>query len=599
MYRWWTGLALVGPAIMVALGSLCGCTASRPSAPRSTEGAHPQRLAPKILSLDRHPPPGGAEPLAVLTIIAEEAERNLRALAQGADQEPYFLAYQVTDTTSFDLAAEQGALVERSDTRRRLLDLDLRVGSPALDNTHPVLDPAYFQGAASLPLEDVPLAIRRTLWWETDRAYQNARARFSEVQAEVKVGVSQDADVPDLSPEPPVQFFQRPASLEVDRDAWEKRVGAYSELFLRAEFVERSFVRLEATASTRTLANTEGTRLQTTRAHARLSFGATSSTADGSELERSAELDAEEVGGLPSDASVRARIGELVADLRALREAPKADPFVGPAILEGKAAAVFFHEIFGHRVEGHRQKGDLEGQTFSDKLGLAIMDRSFDVYDDPRIRAANGLDLIGYYTHDDEGVAASRARLIEDGVFRGFLLSRAPIRGFASSNGHGRREAGYRVASRQANLVVDPGRLTSRADLDAALLREIRRQRKPYGLRVGEVTGGFTMTQRGDPQAFKVLPVMVYRVFPEGRQELVRGVSLEGTPLSVLADIMGAANDFAIFNGYCDAESGEVPVSAVSPSLLVRRIEVTRDDEAGERPPLLPSPPVTPRSSAP
>ena len=293
---------------------------------------------------------------------------------------------------------------------------------------------------------------------------------------------------------------------------------------------------------------------------------------------------------MPGDDVVAPRITRALDELAALRQAPLGSPYLGPAILDGPAAAVFFHEILGHRVEGHRQKSEFEGQTFAKKLGEQVMPRGFDVYDDPNIRRLNGTDLNGFYHFDGEGVRAERATVIEDGRLRGFLMSRSPIAGFASSNGHGRREPGYRAVARQANLIVDPARVTTTGSLKRALLAEVKRQNKPYGLRIGEVTGGYTMTQRGNPQAFQIAPVMVYRVYPDGREELVRGVTLEGMPLSVLARVLAAADDFYVFNGYCGAESGEVPASAASPSLLVAQIETARQHKSNERPPLLPAP---------
>jgi TldD protein len=575
--------------------ALAGCGANQPSSKTPAEapgfGALSLPDAPKTLTLDRASPSqtSAADPL--LDILAEEAKRAGEALSTRTDAPAYHLAYEVTDIANVDVLAVHGAMVGSSETRRRLLDVDVRVGSPELDNTHPRLDSAYFEGVAELPLDAAPEAIRNTLWWETDQAYKRASAELIQVRADRNVGVAKDTDIEDFSSESPTQYVEAPARLEVDRAEWDERVRAYSAMFRGREHVHRSFVRLEVTAATRYFASTGGDRIQTGRGHARLSFGAFVTAPDGSELSRTDELDAHEIQGLPDDATVRARIETIIEQLAALTEAPVAEPFVGPAILDGKAAAVFVHEIFGHRVEGHRQKGDLEGQTFIDQVGQPIMNPVFDVYDDPTVRSVNGTDLNGFYLVDSEGVRAQRADLIDDGVFLGFLMSRMPIRGVPKSNGHGRREPGYRSIARQANLIVDPSRVTPRADLERALLEEVRRQKKPYGLRIGEVTGGYTMTQRGDPQAFKVEPVMVYRVYPDGRQELVRGVTLEGTPLSVLGNVLAAANDFSVFNGYCGAESGEVPASAVSPSLLLRQIELTREETSGQRPPLLPPPP--------
>jgi predicted Zn-dependent protease len=258
---------------------------------------------------------------------------------------------------------------------------------------------------------------------------------------------------------------------------------------------------------------------------------------------------------------------------------------------------VFFHEIFGHRVEGHRQKNEDEGQTFAKKIGEPIMPGFISVYDDPTLTRIGDVDLNGFYRFDDEGVPAQRAPLVEGGVLKGFLLSRSPTRGFKQSNGHGRRQEGRTVVSRQGNLVVEPKVAVPVAELRRRLREEARRQGKPYGLLFRDISGGFTNTARGGPQAFKVLPILVYRVWVDGRpDELVRGVDLVGTPLAALSRIIASADDYQTFNGYCGAESGFVPVSATSPSLLVEQIEIERRDKGSDKPPVLPAPALAPRA---
>jgi predicted Zn-dependent protease len=248
--------------------------------------------------------------------------------------------------------------------------------------------------------------------------------------------------------------------------------------------------------------------------------------------------------------------------------------------------------VFGHRIEGHRQKDDEEGQTFAKKIGEKIMPDFIDVFDDPSITMLDGVELNGFYRYDDEGVPGAKASLVEHGVLQTFLLGRSPTRGFTRSNGHGRRDQGRTATSRQANLIVAPSQTVDRATLTQQLLAEVKKQGKPYGLVFRELEGGFTMTERYTPQAFKLLPIMVYRVYLDGREELVRGADLEGTPLSALADIEAAGDDLTTFNGYCGAESGWVPVSASSPSLLISHVEVAKKTADQSKPPTLPPPPL-------
>lgn len=197
----------------------------------------------------------------------------------------------------------------------------------------------------------------------------------------------------------------------------------------------------------------------------------------------------------------------------------------------------------------------------------------------------------GHYRHDDEGVASERVTLVDHGVLRNFLMSRAPVEGFPRSNGHGRRQPGSEVVARQGNLIVEAHETVPKAELRKRLLAEVKRQNKPFGLVFDDITGGFTFTGRSEPNAFAVQPVTVWRVYADGRpDELVRGVDLIGTPLTTFSRILAAGDDRDVFNGMCGAESGWVPVSASSPSLLVSEVEVQRQQKANDRPPVLPAP---------
>jgi predicted Zn-dependent protease len=197
-------------------------------------------------------------------------------------------------------------------------------------------------------------------------------------------------------------------------------------------------------------------------------------------------------------------------------------------------------------------------------------------------------------------VKGQPVKAVENGTLRSFLMSRSPIQGFGQSNGHGRRQPGLEVVSRQSNLIVESARAVPEARLHQMLLEEVKRQNKPYGLYFEDIVGGFTTTGRAGLQAFKVIPVIVYRVYADGRpDELVRGADIVGTPLASFSKILATSDMGEVFNGYCGAESGSVPVSAVSPAILVSEIEIEKKAKSNDRPPLLPEPlPLESRGAA-
>jgi predicted Zn-dependent protease len=338
-------------------------------------------------------------------------------------------------------------------------------------------------------------------------------------------------------------------------------------------------------------ASTEGRHVVTPGSIIRMAIEAGTIASDGMELMRVETFQAESVDHLPPAAEIAAHVEKVAADLKALRDAPVAEPFDGPALLSGRASAVFFHEVLGHRLEGHRQRGEKEGQTFTKKVNQLVLPEFLSVVDDPTQRVLNGTDLGGWYEFDNEGMPATRVEVIKNGVLKDFLMSRMPIKNFAHSNGHGRSQPGLMPTGRQGNLIVSSSRTVKDAELHQKLIDEVKKQGKPYGLYFEDIQGGFTLTQRGAPQAFQVLPVMVWRVYADGRpDELVRGVDIVGTPLAALNRIVVTGEKTDVFNGMCGAESGQVPVAAAAPAMLFSEIEVQKRAHGLNRPPILPTP---------
>jgi len=533
-----------------------------------------------------------AQALSLLDILADEQDRNFRVLRERGAPPPYFISYAVSDVESHFISASMGALQASNLGRVRYFDVSVRVGSPKLDNYHRLPgDWPHFTAGSLLPLEDKENAIRQRVWQETDRSYRLAAERLTKIKTSTQVKVSEQDTSPDFTSEEPSRFSGEATPLRFDAREWEERARRWSAALARPAEVLVSSVSVLARRETKYLVNTEGTRLRQGRGFARIVISAHGKADDGMDLAATASFEAEEPGRLPGEKTVLAEVERVSRNLAALRQAPEAEPYAGPAILSGRAAGVFFHEIFGHRVEGHRQKDETEGQTFTKSVGTKVLPEFLSVVSDPTRRDTGGVLLAGHYLYDDEGVAARPVTVVENGVLRTFLLSRSPVEGFDRSNGHGRRQPGYEVVSRQSNLIVESSRKVSEARLREMLIDEVRRRNKPYGLYFEQVTGGFTQTARRGLQAYAVIPLLVYRVYPDGRpDELVRGVEIVGTPLASFAKIVATSDRVEVFNGFCGAESGSVPVSAVSPALLISEIEIQKKEKSQDRPPLLPRP---------
>ncbi|MBB6145513.1 putative Zn-dependent protease [Silvibacterium bohemicum] len=531
---------------------------------------------------------------SLMDAMSAELSRATSSLGKDAkdgQQPPYYLSYSAHDVFTVALTAQQGALLNDDSGHQRVVDVVVRVGDPRLDNTHGTHRTSAIT-TIPLPLEDDSKAIRRSLWWATNTGYGNALQSYLQVKTETEVRAKEEDTSPDFSKDPASSAAGQPVvAPQVDKQEWGQRLRSLSNIFRDYPHVYSNFVMLNVQDETGYFVSSEGAKIVDPHRSARLVVFASTRAADGMDLFRAETFEAETISGLPAQKEMEAAIHRLGASLEDLRDAPVTQPFDGPAILSGRAAAVFFHEVLGHRLEGQRQRGDQEGQTFTKDIGKPILPSFLSVADDPTMTTFEGTSLSGYYSYDDEGQRAQKVNLIQDGVLKTFLMSRLPIASFANSNGHGRAQIGLMPTGRQGNLIVTSTKTVPEKTLRKMLIDEAKKQNKPYGLYFEDISSGFAVTTRNAPQAFQVIPLVVYRVYTDGRpDELVRGVSIVGTPQAALNRIFATGDKREVFNGECGAESGTIPVSAIAPAMLVSEIETQRQQQGISRPPILPPP---------
>jgi TldD protein len=539
------------------------------------------------------PPDAQAKKSPLLAALQAELERSMKTL-KTQDPPAYYLGYTITDTQRADISGSNGALLNSTEGRNRWLEVSVRTGTYETDDTHKVGERTQTSASpgTSVPLDDDPEVLRRAVWLETDEQYRAAAEALIKIKTgkEVKVD-SIENRAPDFSHEQAHTYIGPQVSFTLDRKPWEEKVRAYTRAFRESAAIINSIVTFTAQAQNVLQVTSEGTQLQFGQIRYRLELFIQGKAPDGMDIDRYYNFDWVNPADAPDDAAVATAQATMRKELEGLVAAPINEPSVGPALLTGRAAAVFFHEVFGHRAEGHRQKDAAEGQTFAKKVGEPILPGFLSIVDDTTRKKLGSEDLLGYYQFDDEGVPAQSVTLVDHGVLKNFEMSRSPLVGFPASNGHGRRQLGATPVSRQGNLIVESSKTVTNAQLRVKLVELIKAQGKPFGLLIDDIAGGFTFTGRGQPQAFQVLPLVVYKVFADGRpDELVRGVDIVGTPLAALTKIVATGDTPEVFNGYCGAESGSVPVSAASPAILISELEVQKKESSTDRPPILPPP---------
>ena len=533
----------------------------------------------------------------LLGLLKEELAQQMKEL-KGEEFPPYHMNYRVIDVTSSVVSASFGALMNSQQYRSRTLVPQIRLGDEKLDNfrfNQMGAAMSRYQGpsVARLPLdeENNEDAVRQAIWDEVNNRYKFAVDMYQKTKAESSVNVEEEDKAPYFSEAKVEKYYEAPLPAEkmtIDMDRWAARMKEISAVFKNQPGIMKGDAIMIYTVERRYFVNNEGTEVVQNLPYARIMVFGETKADDGMELPLNLSYFAYDPADLPANDKIIADAKEMVKTLEALRVAPVVDPYTGPALLSGPASGVFFHEIFGHRIEGQRMKSENDGQTFKKMVGQLVLPADMHVYDDPTLRKYAGEDLNGFYKYDDQGVKAERVDVVVNGKLNDFLMTRTPIDGHPRTNGHARASDGFDPVSRQSNLVIETSNPKTPEELRQLLIEEVKKQGKEYGYFFKEVTSGFTFTGKGGTNSFNVTPLEVYKVFADGRpDQLVRGVDLIGTPLSI---IIYAGNDARVFTGMCGAESGSIPVTAISPTILVNKVETQRKAKSQDILPILPAP---------
>jgi TldD protein len=530
-------------------------------------------------------------------ILKEELNRNMDALKK-EKVAPYYLSYRVNDIKTYNIETSFGQIIRSGWSHSRKLCANVRVGNNKVDNNHPIKGEDYgwfsWDDGVEIPIENVSEGIKQVLWKETDKQYRKSADLYAKVVANIAIKVEDEDKSDDFSKEAPIIYNEAQlteVNIAFDSKLWEEKIKKYSAIFLQNKDIIEGSANFSYTIERKYFVSNDGSVITENRVSCRIMTNANTQADDGMNLPLYNSYFGLYPSDLPSDVLIIAETHKLSETLTKLRTAPVVDSYTGPALLSSASAGVFFHEIFGHRIEGQRMKDENDAQTFKKKVGQKVLNENLSIIFDPSISKYKNLCLNGAYKYDDQGQLGQKLIIVDKGILKTFLMSRTPIEGIANTNGHGRAQAGQQAVTRQSNMFVESNKPLTNDQLKQTLKAEAKKQGKEYGYLFVNTVGGFTTTGRYMPNAFNVTPTEVYRVYVDGRaDELVRGVDLVGTPLSIFSNIEAAGTDYGIFTGFCGAESGSVPVSTVCPTLFVKQIETQRKAKNQTKRPILSRP---------
>lgn len=557
----------------------------------------------------------------ILRAMRDELERSreFRAVG-GGDDSPYFLSYDLTDTNEFHVAAVLGSPIAVSRVHFRSPQVDMRVGGYDFDNTGHIFS-GRFSGARfdnSFPLDDDYNALRDALWLSTDTAYKTAIESMSRKRAALNAAAAQTDKLPDFSKAEPVTNLAKIARRKADEPAWTARTVKLSSVFKSIPEVIASGLDFQNLDGVTYLLNNEGTSIRYNDCLTWLFARAEGQTADGMMVRDAVTFQALDPSKLPSEADLSRDVTAIGEHIRALTHSPLGESFSGPTLFEPEAAAQLLAQLLGDNLRATRKPLAEPGRNVNfnpgeleTKLGSRILPDWMDVVDDPTQSTWQGKPLVGFYQFDIEGVPGKPVSVVEKGVLKSFLTTRQPVKSSTTSNGHARLVGSYGARGAAiSNLFVKTSQSEPLSSLKKKLIDMCKERNKPYGMLVRKLDYPFS-AGRGELQALAQSgpqsggsvrpispPVMVYRIYADGREELVRGLRFRGVSSRSLRDVLAASQESALFeyvnNGAPLAMLGAggllAPTSIVAPALLFEEIEFEVPQEQMPKLPVVPPP---------
>jgi TldD protein len=553
----------------------------------------------------------------ILKAMKEEMNRG-KALRVVGDP-PYFFEYTLDDAEFYSVSASYGALNLERTSRARQPRVRIRVGDPKLDNTNHIYSDIY-RGSrydpSQFPLDDNYEALRLGFWLATDRAYKQALEAFARKKASLKNMAATGEQLPDFSAAPPVSMILPVVRKPIDTVSWKAAAKDVSSLFATYPEVLLSDVSLSMSQTTSYLVNSEGGEFRTPDHLASFRVRASAFAPDGSVVRDYVEYHSLDPLRMPKVDDMKRAALQVADTVRDMTKAVVLESYAGPVLFEGQAGAQLLAEVLGRSLHITRRPvtdpdrpinlpaGELEG-----RLGSRILPDWIDVVDDPTQKEYRGTPLLGHYLIDVEGVVPKPLQMVEKGVLKTYYSTRQPIQGVDTSNGHARIPGSLGNNTALAgNLFVKANQTQPEAELRKKLLEMTKQRNKPFAIIVRKMdfpsTASLDELRRiaGGTQGRAVsIPLRIYKVFPDGKEELIRGVRFRGLSVRTLKEILAASEELHTFeyleNGgpfaHADAGGYVAPTSVIAPALLFEDLELEKIQGELPRPPIVPPPPLT------
>jgi TldD protein len=556
----------------------------------------------------------------VMDAMQAELTRSMTLTLNQLDK-PYYLSYSVDDEHTWSASATLGGVLSSNTNEYRVPRLRIRVGDYKFDNTNwtgaNASGPRY--DLRSFPLEDDnPLVMRQYLWLATDSAFKGSLQSIARKRAALR-NVTVNEQLPDFAPVQPFKLIHDYTPVKFDEKAWTERIRRVSGVFNEFPELRNSAAQFSAVDSLHRFVTNEGTQVRIQETMGTVEIQAAAQASDGMIVRDLALFYTRDAGHMFPEADLMQAARSIGGQVLKIAAAPLGDNYTGPVLFEGMASPQLLAEVLGRNVYISRKPVAAPGANapsttteLEGRRGVRIMPEIFDVTDDP------AQPLFGHEEVDEEGVPDKPVTLVEKGVLKDFLRTRQPVRGYNDSNGRARIAGSYGAETPvPTNLLIRARETSSISDLKKKLIDLIQQRGLPYGMivrkmdfpssaSIEEARKILSAGSAGGSNRPISMPLYAYRLYPDGREELVRGERFRGINARSLKDILAAGDDSVTFN-YLDNGapfallgygSGAAEVTVVAPSVLIDDLEMSKIDDEMPKLPIVQSPAALPRTAS-
>jgi hypothetical protein len=558
----------------------------------------------------------------LMRAMRDEMKRSMSELSVAGLQKPYYIEYKVTLNNAYNVKSALGSMVESEENPYATLSVNVRVGNPKFDNTNFFDVGLGFFGSSDdeeafsnrrIPIETDYATLRRELWLATDAAYKQAAELYSKKEAAIQNRLRTDT-TPDFLLLPAAKMIDTTAFAPFDRAYFEKTLDEVSAVFKNYPQISISQVGVEYSPTQTLYVNTEGREYIKNETFTGLEIVAATQATDGMPLAQMYSAYSIHPKDLPSRDSLLKATRNLAETLfKSMTATTLEEPYSGPVLFEDQAAAEVFAQIFAPNLVTQRaplsDRGFRDAErfgAFQNKVGGRVLPEFLSVRAMPENEFFKETPLVGSYEIDDEGTEALNVILVDKGFLKTLLSSRIPTRRIRESNGHER--GGAAMLSVIEMISTDPKKQLSKADLRKRLLKLAKDRALPYGIVVKKVLNQnilYTTLYRltsGDypfsPSESKVPVLEVYKLYPDGREELVRGLEGAGFSVQAFKDIIAVGKESYALNFLAPAVTSPfitrgaqyLPSTVIVPNLLFEDGEMRPLEADFPKPPLLPAP---------